>query len=178
MPAKIEIGGRIPRSVLPAFLELIKENGGISSFWEDPTKSPETEKELKEAMRETPFVSIYSYEQTGGQFPDLEKFSVKNQIPFDRHTPAYQEYDAELVRFRPGMSEPVVCISCEDEEPLVSQNEIRTLMKTFLGDIPDTTKGIDKIQVDSLVKNLGTFISRVLELCPEIEVLPPLEIVD
>lgn len=42
-----------------------------------------------------------------GEFPETEQFCIENDIPFDRNSDHYCEYDAETVCWRPGME------SCE-----------------------------------------------------------------
>ena len=58
-------------------------------------------------------------------FEELEGFLCEHGIPFDRHSDARYEFDAEKVAFRPGMNRPLEMPSNKDGDTLLRVDEIR-----------------------------------------------------
>jgi hypothetical protein len=104
-------------------------------------------------------------------FEELEEFCATQEISFDRHSDAKYEWDAENVYFRPGMEEPVGVLSNNDRDDLFPVGRIRPVVKDLAELTQKAATPAGFRELDRLVKSL------VAALPPEIEPLPPLEIV-
>ena len=106
LPAKIEIGGIIPRSLLDELAGVI-ESSGLSADWGDATLDVhEIKAAIVEAFAKEDTVTFVDVEARYGEFDELERHCTINGIDFDRHNDAKYEHEAENVYGR-GCDDPV-----------------------------------------------------------------------
>ena len=172
-PGEIRIGGTIPGDVLEAFLGEVNSTGAKVSGYEGMEAAFKTAADLTEALDENGHLFLVDDQARGGMFEELEAFCVKHGIPFDRHSDARYEYDAENVSFRSGMKEPVSIPSNNDGEDLFSVAAVRPVVK-------ELTKVVTARLNREKLKAAAVRIIRHLNslLPPEVEPLPPLELGD
>ena len=88
-----------------------------------------TAEQLLRALDEKGHLVLADVEARFGMFEDLEAFCVEHGIPFDRHSDARYEFDAENVMFRPGMKSPLVISSNNAGDDLFNAEAIRPVAK-------------------------------------------------
>jgi hypothetical protein len=158
MFAKIKIGGRLPRSLVPELCRVIacqevQLQAGDSPF------TPEIEADLEEAVGGNRHIELED-DGSPGDFEDIEAFCRENDLPFDVWHETKYEYDALLHIFRPGQ-EDVMLRTDANERPLVGYDKVRCV----IGMIRDG-ESTDAVAV------------ALLKIAPEIPDLPPFEVVD
>jgi hypothetical protein len=104
-----------------------------------------------------------------GEFEDTEDLLREAGISYDRHSSARYEYDAEFVRWRPGMDEPDLQLATEDGDVTIKVDTVEQLIKIHLdlGDDASLTNRIENFK-RALDKATGT----------DIPGLEPLNIID
>jgi hypothetical protein len=129
-PALIEIGGPIPRDVVPELLKRVKAEG-LRWNWCDDALQASTPEELLAELKQhdSEVLSVGDDEAAGGQFEDLERFLVQHGIAFDRQCNAKYEYDGLLVQFRPGMDEPAENLATQDGDPTLRLDALRPIQR-------------------------------------------------
>jgi hypothetical protein len=160
-PAWIEIGGPVPRALVPALLEHIDAAGLRWNWTEDAVKST-TAQELVEELRQhdTDLLRAGHDEARYGSFDDLEAFLVRHDIAFDRQSDAKYEHDARLVRFRPGMREPHQSLATQAGSPVIEVEDLRPIQELLQqGDREEAQR-------------------RLAQLLDPVPPLPPLTIVE
>ena len=150
IPAEIQIGGPIPRSLVPDLLTRIA-NEGIG--WDyggriDATTPEELLEEL--AQYDSTTLDVGSGEANYGLFPDLEAFLVEHGIAFDRCTEAKYGYDGELVQFRPGMESPKVNLARQSGDRTFTAGDLRPIQKLL-----ERGKAVQaKVRLDQLLDGI------------------------
>jgi hypothetical protein len=129
-PAQIEIGGPVPRTLVPALLEHI-DNEGLRWNWSEDEVRATTAEELIEELRqhETDVLRVGHDEASYGAFDDLEAFLFKHNIAFDRQTDGKYDYDGHLVRFRDGMREPHESLATHNGLPVIWVEDLRPIQE-------------------------------------------------
>ena len=112
-------------------------------------------------------------EASYGQFEELEAFCVEHGIPFDRHSDAHYEFDAQNVYFRPGMRNPESVPSNNAGDDLFSADAVRPVVKELTRVV---TAGLTREKLKAAAVKIIRHLNSLLP--PEIEPLPPLEIVE
>lgn len=129
IPALIEIGGPIPRALVPKLLRRIKAEGLRWNWCEEPVAASTPEELLTELKRhDSEVLSIGDDQAAWGEF-ELEDFLMEHNITFDRRSDAKYEYDGLLVRFRPGMKEPAETLATQDGDPTIPLDELRPIQE-------------------------------------------------
>src|SRR5436853_6904389 len=103
--AEIKIGGRIPTALVPALCEAIAEQR-LSLEWGDCVFQPHSAIDLLEAATNVDGVRmlrLYDDDAAWGEFPELEAFLEKHEIPFDRFHEGKFDTNPRLQQFRPGV---------------------------------------------------------------------------
>ena len=81
-----------------------------------------------------------------GEFEELEELLVNKGIPFDRHSEAKYEYEAETRKYRPPVGESggcdVVINTNQDGHPVVYADDVRTYV--VKGDLPGLLEYLDR----------------------------------
>lgn len=72
-----------------------------------------------EQYEEDGILTMEDSEARYGEFEDLEDYLVKSQIPFDRASEAYTEYDAETVYYRPESGLTTITVTAASYKPYV-----------------------------------------------------------
>jgi len=159
-PTQIEIGGRLKRSLLPGLMKVINEEG-LQNVWGNGIQPITTEAELLQCV-EDKHLYLCDDERSWGEFPDLERFLVENDIAFDRsHSPRY-ECSGELVRFRPGMEAPISAIYSGSGTILVEVEEVRKIRDMLkecraLGDTKEVITALDVLCAEADIEALAPF---------------------
>jgi hypothetical protein len=103
--AQIWVGGPIPRRLVPELCKTIGDEG-VSLEWDDTCFQPECEEELVAALEDADGVRLLylcDNQADYGEFDQLEKFCLREQMTFRRQSDSKIEFDAELVENRPGI---------------------------------------------------------------------------
>ena len=128
--------------------------------------------ELRQALDENGHLFLVNNQARFGMFEELEGFLCEHGIPFDRHSDARYEFDAENVRFRPGMDRPVEVPSNDTGDDLMDADVIRPVAKE-LARLAEARLTKDKLL--AAVQEASRKLNKVLP--PEVEPLPPLQVV-
>ncbi len=103
MAAHIKIGGKLQRSKLQEFLSLIQD---LSA--EDYWSSPADQEYLQECMDDKKPIGLYDDEASYGQFEELERFCVENNLTFRRQSSPKYEYDGQIRYFSPDAGDQYI----------------------------------------------------------------------
>ena len=172
-PGEIVIGGKVPSAVLKEFLGEVVSAGASAGDYGDPPFEGRTAEELLDALDGNGHLRLADPEARYGQFEELEAFCVRHGIAFDRHSDARYEFDAENVVFRPGMEHPVVTASNNAGDSLADADAMRPVVRELAR---LATAGLTKGEMLSAVAKASKDLEAVLP--PDVEPLPPLEIVE
>jgi len=172
-PAEITIGGKVPAGLLEEFLGELNSAGARAGSYEgDPFEAKDAD-ELRQSLDEKGHLVLADTEASYGQFDGLEAFCAKHGTPFDRHSDAHYEFDAVNVRFRPGMESELSLCSNNRSEDLTDVDKIRPITKE-LARLAEAELGHEEF-LAAVAKASGELAEA---LPPEVEPLPPLEIVE
>jgi hypothetical protein len=130
-PGEIHIGGKVPKALVPALCERISAEG-VELEYGGGAFEPKTAEDLLKAA-DGGTLDLYDAEARYGQFEDIEEFLAKSGIAFDRHSDARYEYDAEEIKFRPGMKDPEVFEGDQEGQVMVSAATLREEVLPLLG---------------------------------------------
>ena len=78
---EVEIGGKIPRSIIPDLIGAIQA-AGLDLDWNDGEPSEETLRQKLEECNGKETLSVNATELSGGNVDPLDQFCVANNIPF------------------------------------------------------------------------------------------------
>lgn len=140
-PGEIRIGGPIPQIVLTELIRVIVDEAVSLDGYGGPDATEET---LWQAFRQGAIVALYADQARYGQFDSLEAFLVKHRIHFDRHSEAFCEYNAEVVRYRGG-KEAVVLPADQNGNVLLSREEIAAVLEDVSLDAPAQVAAIRRL---------------------------------
>ena len=169
-PGHISIGGAVPRKLAGKLCEAIKDSGASLDYGCAPFE-PENADDLLAAAKTSGTLELMDDEATYGQFEELEAFLVKHKIPFDRHSDAKYEFDAERVVFRPGMKEPQIQPATNDDDVLVRADDVMDVVKG----LEAAKNGPDITGVHA--QAIGVAVLQLKELCgDDVPALEPLTI--
>jgi hypothetical protein len=172
-PGEIMIGGKLPAKLLEAFLGVVSSSGAKVGGYEGAPFDATSADGLLEVLDENRHLFLVDDEARYGQFEKLEAFCVQHGIPFDRHSSARYEFDAEKVMFRPGMKRPLEVPSNDDGDVLLNVETIRPVAKEV------ARLATAKMTADRLLAAVAKVSKRLNSLLPpDIKPLPPLEIVE
>ena len=103
--ASIKIGGPIPKEALPEFIEAVRNEGLLDENYElvEPQKPKDLINHLFGGV-----LSFHDDQAVYGMFDELETFLQEKNVPYNRFSVSYCEFEAENVYYRPGMEEPLV----------------------------------------------------------------------
>ena len=172
-PGEIVIGGKVPSALLEEFLGEVASSGASVGDYGDAPFDGRTAEELRGALDEDGHLRLADPEACYGQFDDLEAFCVRHGIPFDRHSDARYEFDAVNVTFRPGMERPVEVASNNAGDSLADADAMRPVVRELAR---LATAGLTKNELLAAVAKASRDLEAVLP--PDVEPLPPLEIVE
>jgi hypothetical protein len=119
MCAHIVIGGKLLKSKLNELLGLIHDLSA-EDYWESLANHEYLEKCIanKKPMR------LYDYEAFYGEFEELERFCVDNNLTFKRHSSPKYEYEGLIRFFSPDSGDH--CIGATDNgEPYLKLSELK-----------------------------------------------------
>ena len=171
-PAEITIGGKVPARLLEEFLAEIRSAGAKVGGYDGAEFACQDAEELRQALDESGHLFLVDDQASFGMFEDLEGFLVDNGIPFDRHTDTKHEFDAENVRFRPGMKRPARVSSNSLGDDLMDVDKVRPVAKALAR---LATAGVNKERLLAAVLTVSRKLKKVLP--PEVKPLPPLKVV-
>jgi hypothetical protein len=170
-PGEITIGGKIPADLLEGFLREATSAGASVGDYEEAAFAAETVEELLKALDEDGHLVLADAQASYGQFEGLEAFCIRNGIPFDRHSDAHYEFDAENVYFRPGMEHPARVLSDNAGDDLTDADKIRAVARELAR---LTTAGLDGEGLLAAVLTASEELNVALP--SEVEPLPPLKV--
>jgi hypothetical protein len=171
-PGEIVIGGKVPSVLLEEFLGEVASTYAFVGGYEGAPFGGRTAEELRGALDENGHLRLADPEARFGQFEELEEFCVRHGIPFDRHSDARYEFDAVNVMFRPGMEHPVETASNNAGDALADVDALRPVTRELAR---LATAGLTKNELLAAVAKASRDLEAVLP--PEVEALPPLEII-
>ena len=127
--------------------------------------------ELRKALDEDGHLFLVNDQARYGMFEELEDFLCQHGIPFDRHSDARFEFDAENVMFRPGMKRPVEMPSNNDGDALLDVERLRPVARQL------ARLATGRLTKDKLLAAVKKASKKLTELLPpEVEPLPPLQV--
>jgi len=171
--AEVRIGGNVPAGLLDRFLgELNSAGVRVGGYDGDPLDAHNAA-ELRQALDEDGHLVLADAEASYGQFEELEAFCVQHGILFDRHSDAHFEYDSENVYLRVGMETPMSVYSNSQSEDLTDVGKLRPVARE-LARLAQAALTHDELRA-AVVKASGDLAAA---LPPEVEPLPPLQIVE
>ena len=106
---EIRIGGKLPADLLEEFLGELNSSGAKVGGYDGAPVACKNAEELRHALDENGHLFLVNDEARYGMFEELEDFLCEHDIPYDRHSDARFEWDAENVTFRPGMERRWKC---------------------------------------------------------------------
>ena len=172
-PAEITIGGKMPTGLLDHFLGELRSAGVRVGGYDGDPFDAKTVDELRQVLDEGEHLVLADAEASYGQFEDLEEFCVQHGIPFDRHNDAHFEFDSENVHFRAGMESPLAVYSNNQSDDLTDVAKVRPVASE-LARLAKAKLTHDEL-LAAVVKASGDLAKA---LPPEVDPLPPLEIVE
>jgi hypothetical protein len=113
VPTWIEIGGPIPRRLVPELINCIISESLRDNFGGQRIAAANAEdllSDAKDAQGNPDTLKLYEESAKNGQFDQLEQFLEEHGIEFDRHCGGGAEFSPELTRFRRGWSAPTVTL--------------------------------------------------------------------
>ena len=116
MPAEMEIGGNLPRSLVDDLLGAIANQGATINWDACPTSHGEL---VAAAADRGGHLFLCKDEASYGAMEELEDFCREHGLPFNRSSDAKYEYDGETIMFRPGLEDRLFN-STQDGHLLVS----------------------------------------------------------
>ncbi len=171
--AEIRIGGKVPAEAMERFLNELNSNSGRMGGYDGDPFDAHNADDLRRTLDEDGHLHLADAEASFGQFEDLEAFCRERCIPFDRHSDAHYEFDSENVYFRAGMESPVSTYSNSLSNDLVDAAKVRPFAKELAR--------LAKAKLthnDLLAAVVKVSDDLAATLPPEVEPLPPLEIVE
>lgn len=90
-PGRIEIGGKLPRSLLPEFVKLLNASGARFDWAEQDDLTEEMI--LQEVKDNEPSLTLMDGEASFGHFEDLENWLAKHKMSYIVTSDSYCEYE-------------------------------------------------------------------------------------
>ena len=159
--AWIRIGGSIERSQSEPLLAAITQ-AAAQLDWGEPPFEPSSVNDVNAACQEPEgWLWLCNEEARYGEFPELEQACRALSLGYTRFCEAWCGSDAEIVDWRPGMTEPLsrTCSTADGDVLLVDVSAVREALT-------DLEAGRHQQALDKL-----------RSLCPQIPDLPRLEFV-
>lgn len=127
-PTSIQIGGFVERRVSVELCRAIEVAVVRLDYGSNEGFTPETPADLRTAVDEASGVlKLYDDDAPHGSFPDLERLLVAEGIAFDRASDAEGAESGEVVRYRPGMTQPRRFEGNNAHEVVVSERALRAI---------------------------------------------------
>lgn len=157
--AWIRIGGRIEKPNLQILMQEIRQSS-VMLNWGEPLFEPKDADELLNARKDG-WLWLCDEQARYGEFPELEETCRELDLAYQRYCEAWCGFDAEIVDWRPGMTEPLIrtCSNEDSEIVLVDWATVR-----------DALTAIEAGRSNDAIAQLWS-------LCPRLPDLPPFEIV-
>jgi len=111
VPAWIEIGGPIPRQIIPELIDCIEGDCLSDDYGAKPIEPKSAEDLLELAIDENGdpgTLKLYHEEAHNGEFDELEEFLEEHSIGFDRHGDGGGDFSPEIKRYRAGWLAPTI----------------------------------------------------------------------
>jgi hypothetical protein len=156
---EIEIGGPVPRSIVPRLLEFAREPA--TGYTADELTTANLPRLFKEFDAATGYLHLEDPDARYGQFEDLETFLLETSIGYNRRSDGKYEFTPEEARFRPGMDGPTFRLMSHEHAPLVDLHEVEQARQLL--EAGCVSKALAKLR-----EVIG----------PDVPELPPLEILD
>ena len=119
MAAHIEIGGELARTKLKELVSLIHD---LSA--EDYWSSPPNQEYLQKCRDDKKPLVLYDDQARYGEFPELEEFSIANNLTFNRHSSPKYEYEGQIRLFSPNSGEQVIGAT-DEGEPYLKLSQLK-----------------------------------------------------
>jgi len=119
MAAHIKIGGKLQRSKLQEFLNLIQD---LSA--EDYWSSPANQEYLQECLGDKKPMVLYDDQARYGEFEELESFCMENHLTFKRTSSPKYEYDGQIRYFSPDAGDQYIGAT-DDGEAYLKLSELK-----------------------------------------------------
>lgn len=84
-----------------------------------------------------------------GEFEELEELCRQLGLPYDRISEARYEHNGELVRWRPGMEEPLVETADQSGKPVILREQLEACLATLkAGRVQEGIKALQDLAPD------------------------------
>jgi len=174
-PAKISIGGKIPVSLKDELAKLIwQEDFEFVNGWgyeNTITDLGEVQSALDDAAKENRPVCFSDDQARYGEFKELEKFLVENNIDFDRVSDSFAENvcrDGKLTRFYLSQTGLL----------LVPYDDVRKAIDTVRSEFVESVKKSFNEREYEVKNTMADFFEKIIQIAPVIPPLEPLEFVE
>lgn len=106
-PAQIDIGGDVPRRLIPELIQAICDDGLHDPDDESLRCEFVDEYDMLEyiADMDVEYLRMADYQASYGDLPHVREFLVRHQIPFDLLSDHHHEFDGQLIQYRAGWSD-------------------------------------------------------------------------
>ena len=104
-PARIAIGGPLPRELVPELIDCIQSHGFTDDFGGGAIKAASADDLLalaQDAEGQPGTLRLFDERVHNGEFLALESFLEEHGIAYDRQSDGGDEFAPEIVRYRPG----------------------------------------------------------------------------
>ena len=175
LPAEIQIGGKVRRSVAEALCGVIAESHA-SLDWGEAEFQPALTDELLSSRDDDGLLSLYDDQAPWGEFASLEAFLQEHGIPYHRYTEGRYEYDPEMKAFHPD-SGLVTLVTDHDRNLIVQASElvpIAEALAKLLQAMEQRKAPVPLVQYE--IQKIHDTLRR--ELLPNVSALESLEIID
>jgi len=170
-PGEITIGGKVPAALLNEFLSEVASTGASLGDYEEATFTAKTVEELLKVLDDNGHLRLADSQARWGHFEGLEALCFRHGIPFDQHSDAHYEFDAENIYFRPGMERPAKVPSDNAGNDLIDADEVRTFARELER---LATAGPGREGLLAAVVKVSRRLNKILP--PEVEPLSPLQV--
>jgi hypothetical protein len=142
----IKIGGQLPRSLLPEFLEVLRDSGAGAEWQGGFQGTDEVSLSELRNLSSDGTLRLRNHAARWGQFEELEMWCRDNGLSYDRYAEAYCQFDAEYARWRPGWEDEKVSISDQDGDELVPLEDVIAAKRLLVEDkIADSMAALDRL---------------------------------
>lgn len=169
----IHIGGPISPDLAKELLIKINDEGLHFAYGPQGFEKITIEDLIENTTKNGENPILYDFERAAGDFTELTKWLIENDIPFDQHCEGKFEYDPDITMFRSGMEDSHIFFSAQDScDPLVRREPLLKIIK-ILKDVRNTDV------IEKYSDAIREAIKELNNICvPEIGPLPPFKIED
>ena len=147
-PGTITIGGDLPRSKLAEFLEVCRDSGASPDWDGGFPEEVKTEKHLLALLDKGGHLYLMDCQASGGTFNSLMDWLESNTIAYDAWADSYCDYEASIVKFRPGWGKGNILSSTDCRELIELGPVLKAREALNVGNVHAAMKYLDDVVRD------------------------------